>query len=193
MFETNLRDVVSKAVKSLGVVRRVGKLRNCPRVLKSCSNAYVLLSLEYCAPVWMSPAKSHLGFLNSIVRTEEKLCEGDFCCLGHKMKVSALCLLYKIYHRVNHPMIEYLNHFVAARITRASASLGELALMIPRCRTNQFSQSFLHAAERLWNLLPAGVYSCGTLSSFSSAMNLCLLRTSLDYFVFLFQSRFAAL
>ena len=39
----------------------------------------------------------------------------------------------------------YLNHFVIVRNTRASAVLGELALASPRCRTNQFSRSFLLA------------------------------------------------
>ena len=43
--------VVSKAAKSLGVVRRARKLFYCRRVLKSCFNAYVLPNLEYCAPV----------------------------------------------------------------------------------------------------------------------------------------------
>ena len=41
-FETNLREVVSKAARSLGVVRRAGMFFNCPRVIKSYFNAYVL-------------------------------------------------------------------------------------------------------------------------------------------------------
>ena len=45
-FEMHLQGVVSKAAKHLGVVRRAGKLFDCPRVLKSCFNAYVLFSLE---------------------------------------------------------------------------------------------------------------------------------------------------
>ena len=50
-FGTYLREVVSKAARSLGVERRVGKLFDCTCVLKSYFNAYVLSSLEYCAPV----------------------------------------------------------------------------------------------------------------------------------------------
>ena len=34
------------------------------------------------------------------------------------------------YNKGDHPMYEYLNNFVAARITKALASLGELALVI---------------------------------------------------------------
>ena len=67
-------------------------------------------------------AEFHLGFLHSIVRNAQRLRKGKLCCLGHIKKVSALCLLYKIYHRVNHPMNGYLNHFVAARNTRAEGT-----------------------------------------------------------------------
>ena len=39
--------------------------------------------------------------------------------------VSVLYFLYKIYHRGDHPINEYLKHFVATRNTRASAALGD--------------------------------------------------------------------
>ena len=71
-------------------------------------------------------------------------------------------------------MNEYLNHFVAAHNTGASAALDELALVIPRCRTDQFSLSFLPATVRQWNSLPFVCGTCcrDTLSSFKSAINL---------------------
>ena len=43
-------------------------------------------------------------------------------------------------------MNEYLHYVVAARNIRASAALGELGLVIPHCKTDQFSRSFLTAA-----------------------------------------------
>ena len=92
-------------------------------------------------------------------------------------KSSVLCLLYKIYHRMDHPMNEYLKHLVADRNTRTSSALCEGALVDPRCRADQFSQSCLPAAVRLWNMLLSGVFSGGTLGSFKSAVTLCLLRT----------------
>ena len=124
---------------------------------KSCFNAYVLSSVEYCAPVWMSSAESHLGLLDSVVRSVEKLCEGELFCLEHRRKVTDLRLLYKIHHSVNHPMNEYLHHFVAVRNTRSSVALVELALVIPHCRTDQFSWSFLPAVVRPGNLFPSSV------------------------------------
>ena len=54
-FEPHLREVVSKAAISMGVVRQTGKLVDCLRVLKSCFNAYVLFSGEYWALVcWLN-------------------------------------------------------------------------------------------------------------------------------------------
>ena len=70
----------------------------------------------------MSWVESHLCLLDSIVRSPESLCESELCCLGRKMKDSALCLEYEIYYRADHPLHECLHHFVAARNIRAPAS-----------------------------------------------------------------------
>ena len=147
---------MSKATSSLGIVRRAGKVFNCLRVLKSCFISYLLCSLDKRyesptehTPVWMSSAKSFLGLLDSIFRSAERLCEGELCCLRHRKVISALGLLDKIYDRVDYRMNEYLNYFVAARNTRATAALDELVLVMSRCRTDEFSRSFLPALVRL--------------------------------------------
>ena len=72
---------MSKAAKTLSVVRRGGELFDCLRVLKSCFKAYALSNLEYCAPVWMSSAESHLSLLDSVILRAKRLCEGELCCL----------------------------------------------------------------------------------------------------------------
>ena len=77
---------------------------------------------------------------------------------------------------VDHPMNDYLNHFATVCNTRVSTALGELALVIPRSITDQFSLLFLPETLRLWNLLSSGMLSGGTLGLFKSAMNLYLLR-----------------
>ena len=63
-------------------------------MLNSCFNAYVLFDLKYCAPERMSSAESLLGLLDSVFRSTERQCEGELSCLGHRRKVSALCLLH---------------------------------------------------------------------------------------------------
>ena len=50
-FGTHLREVVSKAARSLWILHRAGKLYDYPRVLKRCFNAYVLPNFEHCGPV----------------------------------------------------------------------------------------------------------------------------------------------
>ena len=47
---------------------------------------------------------------------------------GAQKKGNSLCLLYEIYHRVEHLINKYLSHFVAARNTRALPTQGELNL-----------------------------------------------------------------
>ena len=148
-FETHLREVVSKTARNFDIVRQAGKLFDCPRVLKSCSNAYVLSNLEYSALVWISYAESYLILLDRVVRNAGRLCDSERCCLEHRKRASDYYLLYKIYRRANHSLHEYLHHFVAARNTKASTVLGELALGTPRRRSDQFSRSFLPAAVRL--------------------------------------------
>ena len=131
-------------------MREAGNLFDCPRRFKSCFNAYVLSSnLEYCALVWISSAESHLRLLDNIVRSAERLCEGELCCLEHRRKISAMCLLYKTHHSAGLPFHKYLQQFAAAYYTRVSAALCELALVIPSCKTDQFSQLFLPVTVRL--------------------------------------------
>ena len=59
----------------------------------------------------------------------------SFAVWGTERSVPCVCS-YKIYHRVDQPIHEYQNHFVAARNVRALAALGDLTLVIPCCRTD---------------------------------------------------------
>ena len=111
-------------------------------MIKSCFSAYILFNLEYCAPVWTSSAEAHLSLLDSVARSAEILCKGELCYLGNRRMVSALWLLYKIYYRADHFLHEYVHHFDTARNIRVSATLCQVALVIPRCRTSQFSSFF---------------------------------------------------
>ena len=118
-----------------------------------CFNAYVLSNLDNCAPVGMSSWESHLSLLDSVV-CSAKRSEGELFCLGYRRKDSVLCLLFKIYHRSDYPLHEYLHHFVSVCNTKTLAALWEVTLVTPRCRTVSFSRSFLPVAGRLFNLLP---------------------------------------
>ena len=87
-----------------------------------------------------------------------------------------MCLLYKIYYRANHSLHEYLHTFIAACNTIGLVALCELALVIPRCRTDS-----LLPVVCTRNFPPPDVFSGGTFSSFKNAMNLCLQRSKLYF------------
>ena len=84
-------------------------------------------------------------------------------------------LLYEIYHRVDIPINEYLNHFVAACNTRASIPLGGY-LWCSRASVTQFTRSFLPAVGSCRICCRRACLRMGTLISFKSTMNLRLLR-----------------
>ena len=90
-------------------------------------------------------------------------------------------------------MHEYFHHFVVACNTRVSAALGELALVIPRCETDQLHRSLLPTPVRLWNLLLSRVLNSGTLSSFKSAVHLCIEGLNMIFFLSSFPSLLAVL
>ena len=91
-----------------------------------CSRA---VSMHMYSPAWSIVPPCGWGRLSLIrVCLIVSLCEGELCCLGHRRKFNALCLVFEIYHRVDHPIKEYLKHFRAPRNTRASAALAEFGL-----------------------------------------------------------------
>ena len=52
-----------------------------------------LPALEYCSPVWMSAASSHLCLLDHVVSKAVRLTDGLIVCdLKHRRRVIALCM-----------------------------------------------------------------------------------------------------
>ena len=157
-------------------MHRVGVIKLCT-CAKELFQYICFIQLRVLCPHVVFIYGVSFGLLYNIVRSAKRLCKSELGCLGHRTKVIALCLLYNIYHMVGQPMNKYVNHFVAACNTRASAALGELALVISRYIIDQFSRSILLVSVRLWNLLPSGAFRGNAFSSFKSAMNSCLLKT----------------
>ena len=91
----------------------------------------------------------------------QSLCEGSGVGdLSHRRSVGLLSMLYKVCFNSVHPLGESLPaRFVPSRVTRATEALHEHALVVPRCRTEQYKRSFLMSGVRLWNRLPSSVFS----------------------------------
>ena len=106
------------------------------------------------------------------MRRTVALSEGEVKCdLLHRRKVASLCMFYKIFNNACHPVrLHYPNLLVPTRVTRRTAVMHDNVLVAPRCRTVQYTRSFVPACVTLWNNLD-GV----DLSSFKSSVNRALL------------------
>ena len=132
--QVDLWEVVPKVARSLGVVLRAGNLFDCPSVLKSCFNAYVLPTGVLCFE-WLSCAESHLSLLKTVVRGAKELCEGKLCSWGTEER-SVPCVYFMKFITERTPFAWVSASFFAALKTRASAALCELVLATPPRRTD---------------------------------------------------------
>ena len=76
--------------------------------------------------------------------------------------VAGLCMFYKIYHNLSHP----LNDVVFAptrrlRHTRAAVLAHDFEVQLFRCRTAQFERCFVISMGKLWNSLSGEVFDSG--------------------------------
>ena len=75
-------------------------------VVAKCFWAFIHPVLEYCSPVWMSAATSHLSLFDRVVIQVDRLSSGSVSCdLWHsRRKVSSLNVFFKIDSLVDHPV-----------------------------------------------------------------------------------------
>ena len=103
-FEKHIRSVSSSVAQKVGILRKSFKIFGDQRILLNCFNSFILPCLEYCSPVWSSAADCHLKLLDKNLRAIKFLIPGLNVDLWHRRKISSLCMLYKIFHNVGHPM-----------------------------------------------------------------------------------------
>ena len=117
--------------------------------------SFVLPLLEYCSAVWSGAATCHLSLLDRVVRRAVALSEGEVKCdLLHRRKFASLCMFYKIFNNACHPVrLYYPNLLVPTRVTRRTARvMHDKVLVAPRCRTVQYTRSFVPACVTLWGI-----------------------------------------
>ena len=124
-FEYQIRSVVSSAARSMGIVRRPTKIFDTSEVLATYFRAYVLSRLEYCDLGCGSADESYLKLIDGVVRRAEALCGESLCNLGHRMQVSCLCMMYKIYKNPDPALSNTLLPMEYDTLTRGAASAHE--------------------------------------------------------------------
>ena len=143
-FKTHLREVVSKAASSLGVVYRAGKLFDCLRVLKSCFKAQVLYSLEYCALKWMSPGSviwvswivlfavwEGCVRLNFVVLCTERISVPCICSIRFVTQRTTLCVSIVILAL----LLLWVSYLWRSQTGELLNSVGHFCLLLVVCET----------------------------------------------------------
>ena len=176
-FEMHLRSVARSVSQKIGIMRKSWSIFRDPSLMKTCFYSFLLPVLEYCSAVWCSAADSHLRLLDRAVACATFHMRGALDCnLLHRRSVAVLCMIYKIWSNPLHPLHSELpRQFVPVRVTRAAIAAHTHAFEVPRCRTVQYSRSFIPWSVSLWNDLDDSVFDSGGLSGFKSRANSLLL------------------
>ena len=180
-FEDHIRSVSSSVAQKIGLLRKSFRIFNDRSVLKNCFNSFILPSLEYCAPVWSSAADSHLKLLDRNLSAIKFLNPDISVNLWHRRSVGSLSLLFKIFKNSRHPLHASLPEtYQPVRVTRHAINANSLTFSPIRCRTLQYSRSFIPATVKLWNELPSEVVESEELQEFKMLTNRFLIELDAD-------------
>ena len=146
-MRASLHSVSRAASQRLGILRKSWRVFHYRGLLGRCFRGFVLPVLEYCSAVWCSAANTHLKLLDRTVSGARFLTGGVFeCDISHRRSVAVLCMLYKIRCRgqVEHPLNGALpGPYVPVRVTRGAQVAHWCTYAPPRCRTLQYSTTFI--------------------------------------------------
>ena len=98
-------------------------------------------------------AYTHLKLLDRAVSGARFLTGGVFGCdIEHHRSVAVLCMLYKIRSNPAHPFnCALLGLYVPVRVTRGALVAHRCTYAPPRCRTSQYSMTFIPLSVSLRN------------------------------------------
>ena len=120
---------------------------------------------------------THLKLLGRAVSGARFLTGGVFeCDISHRRSVAVLCVLYRIRCIPVHPLNGALpGPYVPARVTLGVLVAHRYTHAQPRCRTLQYSRTFIPFSVSLWNDLARSVFDGVGLAGFKSRANASLL------------------
>ena len=140
--------------------------------------AFILPVLEYCSPVWMSAATSHLLLVNGVVGRVSQLSGGGVSCdLWFRCRVASMCVFFKIDSLVDHFVRSLVpTQYVIRRPTRGALAAHSRSFEMLRFRTGQFSLSFVLSCFRLWDGLHKSAFAGEGLVCFKTSVSFFLLQ-----------------
>ena len=176
-FEKHLRSVSRAGFQRLGILRKSWRVFHDRSLLGRCFRCFVLPVLECCSAVFCSAADIHLTLLDRAVSGARLLAGGVFeCDISHRRSVAILCMLYRIRCNTVHPLNGALpGPYVPVRATSGAVVAHRHTYAPPRCRTLQYSRTFITFSVSLWNDLANPVFDGVGLVGFKSRANASLL------------------
>ena len=176
-FEKHLRSVCRAASQRLGILRKSWRVFHDRSVLGRYFRGFVLPVLEYCFAIWCSAADTHIKLLDRAVSGARFLTGVVFDCdISHRRSVAVLCMLYKIRCNPVHPLNGALpGPYVPVRVTHGALVAHRYTYAPLRCRTLQYSRTFIPFSVSLWNDLANTVFDGVGLTGFKSRANASLL------------------
>ena len=147
------------------------------RFFGRCFQGFVMPVLEHCFAVWCSAADTHIKLLDRAVSGARFPTGGVFeCDIAHRRSVAVLCMLYKIRCKAMHPLNGALpGPYVPVWVTRGALVTHRYTFAPPRCRTSQYSRTFISLSVSLWNDLVNPVFDGVGLAGYNSRANAFLL------------------
>ena len=144
-------------------------------------DAFGVLSCQFWSIVLQSGARLPIHTLN--YWTEQSVRGSRFltvvvfeCEISHRRSVAVLCMLYKIRCNPVNPLNGALpGPYVPVRVTRGALVAHRYTYAPPRCRTLQYSRTFIPFSVSLWNDLANPVFDGVGLACFKSRANASLL------------------
>ena len=169
-FEKQVRVIAASASMRVGILRMTMSVFRDVAIVAKCFWAFILPVLEYCSPVWMSAATSHLPLLDCVV---SRLSSGSVSCdLWHRRKVTSQSVFFKIDSLVDHPVRgPFPALYLLRRPTRGALAAHSRSFEMPRSRTVQFSRSFVLTCVRLLNGLHESVFAGEGIGAFKTSVN----------------------
>ena len=142
-----------------------------------CFRGFVLPVLEYYSAVWCSSVDTHLKVLESAVSGARFVTGGvSKCDIAHRQSVAVLCILYNIRCNQVHSLNGALpGPYVPVHVTRGALVVHRYTNAPSRCKTLQYSRTFIPFSVSLWNDLADPVVDGVGLAGFKSRANAFLL------------------
>ena len=175
-FEKQIRAIIAASASwKVGILRKTMSIFTDVAVVANCFCGFILPVpvLEYCSPVWMSAANSYLLMLDRVFGRVSKLSDESVSCdPWHSRKLASLCVFFKIWSLVDHPVRTFFPaQYVVRRPTRGALAAHSQSFEMSRCRSVQFSRSFVLSCVRLWNGLHESVFAREGLGAFETLVN----------------------